>query len=652
MSLYSQDYTIGTQNGTPQTDDRKSEPPLAPLIQRPQWVVWRLEIRDDKPAKIPYTPTTRTRASATGPETWGTYDEAAAAVGTGRFAGIGFVFAPDGGLFGVDLDDCRDPETGALETWAEDIVDRFATYTEPSPSGTGVHIIGHGTKPATNSRKGKHIECYDRARFFTMTMHPLAGHEQIRDCGDVLTAWHREVWPPAPTTAPSTAPATTLEERDVIERIEREESGIGAALLRGDHSGYPSPSEALYGLASRCLFYGANESTIASICQASGLFKPGTTNREKERKAARAAEKILADDTGERYDPDRWRRAADRLTFGRGTGEATAPEKAPGEPEPQTIEELHAALRAEKQKTAALEAERDAYRDHFHALMDIISIPTMDDAPKIVAIGTFLTGIEFKEDPARHVPSPRGDYHMPASWIGRYCGKNEQAVNRGLKVLEGAGLIDRDVRNHTEMRTVEHVDSDGVLERDTYQKRGKRSYITLPDNVIDMASRFQEYQKPEDAPKRGGARVRDCAKHPGAELIQRTAYYCEGCFHEYENGLAPMPEPLDWGNPTRTKRSAPETESESSFKDECTTPPVVIGSIKDECDPRTEAADAGAESSPFKLERYPAPRCEQPECTALAANGRTLCEGHLQARISQQMAEHNAMIQSRGEVAS
>ncbi len=42
---------------------------------------------------------------------------------------------------GIDLDTCRDPETGAIEGWAQAIVDRLGTYTEVSPSGTGVKLF-------------------------------------------------------------------------------------------------------------------------------------------------------------------------------------------------------------------------------------------------------------------------------------------------------------------------------------------------------------------------------------------------------------------------------------------------------------------------------------------------------------------------------
>jgi len=56
----------------------------------------------------------RCRAKVNDPTTWSTLEEARAAYLAGGFDGIAFVFAPNGGLFGIDYDHCRDPETGEL----------------------------------------------------------------------------------------------------------------------------------------------------------------------------------------------------------------------------------------------------------------------------------------------------------------------------------------------------------------------------------------------------------------------------------------------------------------------------------------------------------------------------------------------------------
>jgi putative DNA primase/helicase len=136
------------------------------LRRRPQWLVWKLEEREGKPTKVPYIAGGVGKASSTDSETWRSFDEAVAALKTGRYDGIGFVFCTGDPYAGVDLDDCRNPETGKLEEWAARIVQDLGGYTEVSPSGMGVHIIVRGKAP--NKKRGK-VEAYSSERYFTMT---------------------------------------------------------------------------------------------------------------------------------------------------------------------------------------------------------------------------------------------------------------------------------------------------------------------------------------------------------------------------------------------------------------------------------------------------------------------------------------------------
>ncbi len=136
------------------------------MRRRPQWVVWKLEQRDGKPTKIPYIAGGVGRASSTDSLTWRTFEEAAQALETGRYSGVGFVFSSGDPYCGIDLDKCRDPETGEIEAWAEKIVEAFGGYAEVSQSGTGVHIIVHGKGP--NKKRGK-VEAYSSGRYFAMT---------------------------------------------------------------------------------------------------------------------------------------------------------------------------------------------------------------------------------------------------------------------------------------------------------------------------------------------------------------------------------------------------------------------------------------------------------------------------------------------------
>jgi primase-polymerase (primpol)-like protein len=141
------------------------------LKAREQWVNWRPEKRnsENKPTKVPVNPTTGDLASSTDLSTWTDFETACElAQNSNAKLGIGFVFTVSDPYVGIDLDRCRDPNTGAMDDWAQGIIDLLNSYTEISPSGTGVKIICKGTKPGTRSRKGK-VEMYEHSRFFTLT---------------------------------------------------------------------------------------------------------------------------------------------------------------------------------------------------------------------------------------------------------------------------------------------------------------------------------------------------------------------------------------------------------------------------------------------------------------------------------------------------
>ena len=142
-----------------------------------QWVVWRYEARPgkDKPAKRPYSPRTGRPARTDGPATWGTWPQALARYQHGGWEGLGFVFTAADPYCGIDLDDCRDPATGEIAFWAQQIVDALESYTEISPSGRGLHILVKAALPDHVGRKQGAVEVYDALRYFAVTGERLAG---------------------------------------------------------------------------------------------------------------------------------------------------------------------------------------------------------------------------------------------------------------------------------------------------------------------------------------------------------------------------------------------------------------------------------------------------------------------------------------------
>ena len=143
-----------------------------------QWVAWRYETRGDKRTKAPINAKSNgrlTHAKSNDPDTWSLFDEALEACGRHtNLAGIGFCFAPDDGLTGIDLDHVIDPDTGELKPEAAEILERFAgTYCEVSPSGTGLRLFTFGKpgRSGKNAGAAKWCEVYSHpsSRYLTVT---------------------------------------------------------------------------------------------------------------------------------------------------------------------------------------------------------------------------------------------------------------------------------------------------------------------------------------------------------------------------------------------------------------------------------------------------------------------------------------------------
>ena len=117
-------------------------------------------------SKIPMKAFQKKAASSTAPDTWGTFEQAQAAVEDGLYDQIGFIFA-DNGLVGIDID--VGFEDGLMTPLCADIMKVCHSYTEKSRSGRGVHILLHGDLPFKGKNNLKGVEIYKARRFFIMT---------------------------------------------------------------------------------------------------------------------------------------------------------------------------------------------------------------------------------------------------------------------------------------------------------------------------------------------------------------------------------------------------------------------------------------------------------------------------------------------------
>lgn len=166
--------------------DRDNQPPIvidpagipAELRFLKRWVCWLWKWNGKKWTKPPCRPTGGS-ASSTDESAWTTLQVALRGHEKRGF-GIGFILNGDG-IVGIDLDDCRVPQTGELSGWARDIIDRLPTYCEVSPSGTGVKLLIRGTLPAGIGKQfarpdgDGEVEVYATARYWTITGQKLSG---------------------------------------------------------------------------------------------------------------------------------------------------------------------------------------------------------------------------------------------------------------------------------------------------------------------------------------------------------------------------------------------------------------------------------------------------------------------------------------------
>jgi hypothetical protein len=144
-----------------------------------RWIMWKLVTRQNgKSTKIPFAATNPTQtASVSDPTTWTTYNNALSAYSTGRFSGIGFVLVSVDDICGIDIDNCRNRNTGHLTEIATKILKLADAYSEISPSGNGIRILLRGQLGGLRRKNPQiGVEIYDDARYLTITGHQIDGY--------------------------------------------------------------------------------------------------------------------------------------------------------------------------------------------------------------------------------------------------------------------------------------------------------------------------------------------------------------------------------------------------------------------------------------------------------------------------------------------
>jgi hypothetical protein len=246
-----------------------------------QWVCWRLTAISDKWTKVPVQAVNPAlKASSTDPSTWGTYEAAIESYNSGRPDGIGFVLTDDDPYTVVDMDACI--ADGDLSPAAEAAIQRLNSYTEISPSGTGVHIFVRAEKPGDKSgAKSLGYEFYSTGRYMTITGHSLIDRPMtVEGRQEELNALYLEVLGderrehPGDRRHGNSPPHLTDDE--VIEEARTAKNGDKfSRLWAGDTSAYDGDdSRADAAMAGILSFWSGDNGQIARIMRRSGLNRP------------------------------------------------------------------------------------------------------------------------------------------------------------------------------------------------------------------------------------------------------------------------------------------------------------------------------------------------------------------------------------------
>ena len=259
----------------------------AELKTLPQWVCWRLEERNGKRTKPPVSPHSNGKiryAKTSDSKTWSDFATAAATARRLHLAGVGLALAAGDGLTGIDLDHVLNPETGELDPLAAEVLARFAgTYSEISPSGTGIRIFCRGKpgRSGKNAGKIKWLEVYSHPsnRYLTVTGSRYGGAAAVTEQQESLDWLHTRfmaISTEGRATVCGQGPTAQLD-ADLIAKARKARNGrFFDRLWSGDLSAHDGDASAAdLGLCNLLAFWTKADSVrMDRLFRQSGLMRP------------------------------------------------------------------------------------------------------------------------------------------------------------------------------------------------------------------------------------------------------------------------------------------------------------------------------------------------------------------------------------------
>ncbi len=225
--------------------------------------------------KIPIDPNTGQNAKSNDPNTWGTYQQAKMLMECDKsISGLGFMFS-NTPYVGIDIDHCI--QNKKFSELAREIITTLQSYTEISPSGTGVHIICKGKIEAGRKNSTLGLEMYDSGRYFTVTGRMLKNYQNIVECQNQIDSICEKYFEVKKSEkAPKQQSISHFEDQKLIEIAIKSQNGskFGDLYAGNWQNYYKSQSEADIALCNMLAFWTACDfEQMDRIFRTSGLMR-------------------------------------------------------------------------------------------------------------------------------------------------------------------------------------------------------------------------------------------------------------------------------------------------------------------------------------------------------------------------------------------
>lgn len=253
------------------------------IMNIPNWCVWKYTEVNGRMTKIPFNPLTGEKARSNDSSTWVSFNIAKDAYIDQTVDGLGFFFEEP--YVGIDLDDVEDEihrfkRGDHTDNIVSEFHEAFKSYSEISPSGTGIHIIVRGNIPGERRRKGN-VEIYEKGRFFTMTGHTLGKYYTVTSASkNTMQRIYDKYLKPKTSTKyfdkTSQGIAHNLSESEVVAHINNsKQSDLFNTLMHGSWEGhYTSQSDADMAFANLLAFWCAKDfDQMDSLFRQSNLYR-------------------------------------------------------------------------------------------------------------------------------------------------------------------------------------------------------------------------------------------------------------------------------------------------------------------------------------------------------------------------------------------